>query len=497
MSGPSLAAADRPLNDQMATSWQIHSVGIDIGTTTSQVIFSCLNVVNRASVSQVPLYEFSRREILYVSPTIRTPLDDAGHVRENELREFILQQYAAAGFSTGQITSGAIIITGETSKARNARTAVMGLAEQLGDFIVATAGPHLESVIAGRGSGAAEMSRQANSRVLNIDIGGGTSNYAVFEAGRVVDTACLNVGGHLIELESDGRVRRVHAPAAIVCDELFGTGFPERAFDMQKIERVAQRMAELIHETCIGQPSELARKLLMTPCLRQGHRYDAVYISGGVGACYYHPEEASPLLVFGDIGPILARAVRRHPGMQALPLAEPKHTLRATVIGAGAYSLSLSGSTIWLDSGKLPIRNVPIAHPACSWRECASANGEATLADAWALALQRMDISPDSDLYALALPADMPVSYRDIDRCVEALARFSGNHSGASYPLIIVSRQDVGKVLGMLLQPRLPGREIAAIDEVQTSEGDYIDIGKPFLGGDIVPLTIKSLAFPS
>ncbi|MDR2614380.1 MAG: ethanolamine ammonia-lyase reactivating factor EutA, partial [Candidatus Accumulibacter sp.] len=33
--------------------------------------------------------------------------------------------------------------------------------------------------------------------------------------------------------------------------------------------------------------------------------------------------------------------------------------------------------------------------------------------------------------------------------------------------------------------------------EVFTREGDYIDIGQPFLGGEIVPLTIKSLAFPS
>ncbi len=481
----------------MATSWQIHSVGIDIGTTTSQVIFSCLNVVNRASVSQVPVYEFSKREILYVSPTILTPLDGEGYVREGDLRDFILGQYAAAGFTTEQITSGAIIITGETSKARNARDTVMGLAEQLGDFIVATAGPHLESVIAGRGSGAAEISRLNNSRVLNIDIGGGTSNYAVFEAGRVVDTACLNVGGHLLELTADGQVRRVHAPAAVICDDLFGAGFRERAIDMQKAERLAQRMSDLVYEICIGEQSPLAQKLLMTPCLRKGHRYDAVFISGGVGACYYHPETAVPILAFGDIGPLLAKALRQQAGMQSLPLFEPKHTLRATVIGAGAYSLSLSGSTIWLDSQKLPIRNVPIAHPGCLWEDCVPGSGEARLAETWSQTLRRMDISPGVDRYALALPPDMPVSYRSVDRCVDELVRFAEHYSGVPHPLLIVARQDVGKVLGMLLQPRLPEREIAVIDEVQTNEGDYIDIGKPFLGGDIVPLTIKSLAFPS
>ncbi|MDR0576043.1 MAG: ethanolamine ammonia-lyase reactivating factor EutA [Candidatus Accumulibacter sp.] len=479
-----------------ANSWRIHSVGIDIGTTTSQVIFSRLEVVNRAAVSQVPAYEFSRREILYVSPAVSTPIDDDGHVHEDELRDFVLAQYAAAGFDTRRIASGAIIITGETSKARNARAAIMGLAERLGDFVVATAGPHLESVIAGQGSGAAEMSRQGNSRVLNIDIGGGTSNYAVFEAGRVVDTACLNVGGHLLELGSDGRVRRLHAPARAVCDELFGAGFQESIIDLQKAERLARRMAELVYEICVGAPSVLAQKLLMTPSLRAGHRYDAVCVSGGVGACFYHPETAASPLAFGDIGPMLAEALRQHAGLRALPLAEPKHTLRATVIGAGVYSLSLSGSTIWLDNGQLPIRNVPVAHPADSWRECAAA-GEGRLAAAWSLALRRMDISPETDSYALALPDDTPVAYRGVEYCAGELARFAGGHPAGARPLLVVARQDIGKALGMLLQPRLPGREIAVIDEVFTREGDYIDIGKPFLGGEIVPLTIKSLAFPS
>ncbi|MDR2614348.1 MAG: ethanolamine ammonia-lyase reactivating factor EutA, partial [Candidatus Accumulibacter sp.] len=457
----------------MANSWRIHSVGIDVGTTTSQVIFSRLEVVNRAAVSQVPAYEFSRREILYVSPPVPTPIDDEGHVREDELRDFVLAQYAAAGFDTRQIVSGAIIITGETSKARNAQATIMGLAERLGDFIVATAGPHLESVIAGRGSGAAEMSRAGNSRVLNVDIGGGTSNYAVFEAGRVIDTACLNVGGHLLEFGRDGRLRRLHAPARAICDELFGAGFQESGIDLQKAERLARRMADLIYEICVGTPSDLARKLLMTPSLRPGHRYDAVCVSGGVGACFYHPETADSWLAFGDVGPMLAEALRQHPGMRSLPLTEPEHTLRATVIGAGVYSLSLSGSTIWLNSARLPIRNVPVAHPADSWQEYAASEGK--LAAAWSLALQRMDISPRTDLYALALPADMPVAYRGVEYCVGELARFAGEPpAGEAHPLLVVARQDMGKALGMLLQPRLPGREIAVIDEVCTREGDYI-----------------------
>ncbi len=478
----------------MAETWQIHSVGIDIGTTTSQVIFSRLEVVNRASASQVPMYEFSRREILYVSPTIFTPIDFEGVVDESQLYAFILSQYAAAGLSTDEVTSGAIIITGETSKARNARQTIMGLAEKLGDFIVATAGPHLESVIAGQGSGAAEISRLNSSRVLNIDIGGGTANYAVFEAGRVVDTACLNVGGHLVEFEQDGRLRRLHGPARIICDELFGAGFDETLIDIDRAERIADRMAGLIHEVVVGMPSALCRLLLMTESLRPGYRYDNVFISGGVGACYYRPKEIPTFLAFGDIGPLLAAALHKNAQMQSLPLREPRHTLRATVIGAGAYSLSLSGSTIWVDSRQLPIRNVPVVHPHMAW----TGEKAPALADAWDTAMERMDIDPHEDVFALALPAEVPVRYAEIEHCVDALVEFARRHQSCKYPLFIIARQDLGKVLGMLLQPRLQNRELAVIDEVQTHEGDYIDIGKPFItGGDIVPITVKSLAFPS
>lgn len=172
---------------------QLLSVGIDIGTTTTQVIFSRLELVNRAAVSQVPRYEFIKRDISWQSPVFFTPVDKQGELKEAELEALILAQYRAAGIAPQAVDSGAIIITGESAKTRNARPAVMALSQSLGDFVVASAGPHLESVIAGHGAGAQTLSRQRMCRVLNIDIGGGTSNYALFDAGNVSATTCLNV----------------------------------------------------------------------------------------------------------------------------------------------------------------------------------------------------------------------------------------------------------------------------------------------------------------
>ncbi|MFD1261175.1 ethanolamine ammonia-lyase reactivating factor EutA [Entomomonas asaccharolytica] len=469
----------------------IRSVGIDIGTTTTQVIFSRLELVNRAAVSQVPHYEFTKREILYESPVIFTPIDFEGRIREEELLSFILDQYRIAGVTPEEIQSGAIIITGETSKARNARPAVLKLAETLGNFVVATAGPHLESIIAGQGSGASELSRTTIGRVLNIDIGGGTANYVLFEDGEVVDSACLNIGGRLLETDQQGRVIRAHAPGKLVCQALFGNQDP-LTLNRQQLVQVTELMADLLYQVTIGQPSDLAKQLLMTDALPTSGLLNALTISGGVGTCVYQPVSDEQLFKFGDIGPLLARAITKHIGFAKLPLKAPKQTIRATVIGAGAHTLSLSGSTIWLKQVPLPIRNIPVMHTRING---VSLNPE-ELCTAWQQALTQHDLSAETDSYALTLPADVPVTYQAIQLCVEALGNFSQRYPN-SQPLIVIARQDLGKVLGMLLQPHLGGRTLAVIDEVVTREGDYIDIGNPLFGGEIVPITVKSLAFPS
>ena len=471
----------------------LHSVGIDIGTTTTQVIFSELELVNRAPASQVPHYEFSRREITYVSPVIFTPLDNEDSVRQDELGRFIRSQYEAAGLTVEKVESGAIIITGETSKARNARATIMDLARVLGDFVVATAGPHLESIIAGQGSGAAEYSKENASRVLNIDIGGGTSNYVVFEAGRVVDTSCLNVGGHLVEAYGNGTIKTLREPAQIVCQALFGKRLDPVRMDTQQLDAVITKMADLIMEVMHGTPSELASALLMTDCLRPERAYDQVFLSGGVGECYYSPESLREPFIYGDTGPLLAEALRRRQDLVPFATQKPKQTVRATVIGAGAFTLSLSGSTIWLNAERLPIRNIPVLQSGLQW----NAETREKLAEAWAISAQRMDLEPSTDLYALALPTDLPVKYNVVVAVSSALRQFNEQHPNTVHPLIVLAKQDLGKVLGMELQPQLLGRELAIIDEVETRDGDYIDIGKPFFGGQIVPLTVKSLAFPS
>ena len=105
-----------------------------------------------------------------------------------EIRRIVEEEYRKAGIKRGQVDTGAIIITGETSRKENARTVLAALSELAGDFVVATAGPDLESVLAAKGAGAVEYSEKTGKTVLHMDIGGGTSNLALIEKGQVVQT---------------------------------------------------------------------------------------------------------------------------------------------------------------------------------------------------------------------------------------------------------------------------------------------------------------------
>ena len=455
---------------------QLLSVGIDIGTTTTQVIFSRLELVNRAAVSQVPRYEFIKREISWQSPVFFTPVDKQGGLKEAELKALILAQYQAAGVAPESVDSGAIIITGESAKTRNARPAVISLSQSLGDFVVASAGPHLESVIAGHGAGAQTLSEQRLCRVLNIDIGGGTANYALFDAGKVSGTACLNVGGRLLETDAQGHVVHAHQPGQIIVDAVFGPGTRALALTAGQLAQVARRMAELIVEVIDGTLSPLAQRLMQTGLLPAGALPEVITLSGGVGECYRN-QPADPFC-FSDIGPLLATALHEHPRLQEMNVQFPAQTVRATVIGAGAHTLSLSGSTIWLEGVQLPLRNLPVAIPL----------DEADLLSAWQQALMQLDLDPGSDAYVLALPASLPVRYAALLVVIDALlafvARFPNPH-----PLLVVAEQDFGKALGMLLRPQLQQLPLAVIDEVSVRAGDYIDIGTPLFGGSVVPVT--------
>ncbi len=180
---------------------ELLSVGIDIGTSTTQLIFSKLTVENTASNFSVPRISIVDKEIVYRSKVYFTPLISATEINGEEIKEIVESEYKKANIDKDDIQTGAVIITGETARKENANDVLHALSGFAGDFVVATAGPDLESIISGKGAGAHIYSKEHSTTVVNIDVGGGTSNLSLFKRGEVVDTGCLDIGGRLIKVD--------------------------------------------------------------------------------------------------------------------------------------------------------------------------------------------------------------------------------------------------------------------------------------------------------
>lgn len=157
----------------------------------------------------LPHFEIVERNVTYVSELISTPLKNDEEIDLSSLIEWLEKEYRKAGLAISDVKSGAVIITGETVIKKNADALIHYLAERAGDFVVAIAGASLEGVIAGRGSGSYEHSKNSRGTVANIDIGGGTANVAVFQQGKVHETITFHVGGRLIEIDLQGTIFNV------------------------------------------------------------------------------------------------------------------------------------------------------------------------------------------------------------------------------------------------------------------------------------------------
>ena len=436
-------------------SEQLRSVGLDVGTTSTQMVVSKLRIENKAGSFAVPRMEIESREILYKSPVHFTPLLRGDLVDADALRRIVDGEYALAGISKEDVDIGAIIITGETSRKENARAVLEALSNYAGDFVVATAGPDLESVLAAKGAGAVELSAKIGNPVLHMDIGGGTSNLALIEDGRITATSCLNVGGRLLKIGPDGHLTYV--------SPVLGGLFSKKEGDVVNREEVMELCEKLVQglEAAAGLREEgtLTRALHTVGAATLTPPKDAVIsFSGGVADCI---ESEKPWLAFGDMGPELGQAIRKSRlcmGQYVLG----SETIRATVIGAGSHSTQLSGSTVFYQNIPFPLKNLPVVCSPAALRK---------LDGAGVLALEGLPAPSYSALQAMA---------RQITE------NFPGDM------LILALEQDQAKALGQILALQLgAGARILCIDRVQLEEGSFLDVGAPV--GPALPVVVKTL----
>ncbi len=477
----------------MSDSRDLLSVGVDVGTTTTQIIFSRLNLRDVSRPGQIPRIDITDRKVIYQSPIVFTPLIDFETIDADKLNEIVRREYATAGVDPHQVETGAVIITGETAKKKNADEILRALSGLAGEFVVSVAGPNVESLIAGKGAGAAQYSQENYATVTNIDIGGGSANSATFRAGNLIGAAAMNYGGRILEIEhASGRVRHIADPARRILEDIGLRLEIGDAPSLEDLRRFTDRMADMTIELIEGTSSPLAQKIYLTPPVGDSGKGSILMFSGGIGHYYYNPlsiNSVSDVTIHDDVGPLLAESLRKHPALSTYTIVPPAETVRATVLGASTQTVTLSGSTIWAEREILPLKNVPVTRPMLP----ASLEPNA-ISRSVSEAVSRWDVNLATDPFAVALELDKSLDYQSLTQLASGLKNFADTMP-SDRPLIAIIERDYAQALGQTVKGLDPSRALLVIDQVGLSEGDYIDIGTPLMDGRVVPLSVKTLIF--
>ena len=451
-------------------SERLKSVGLDIGTSTTQLVVSELQVENLAGSFSVPQMQIVDRKILYKSPVHFTPLLDESHVDAPELKKIVEAEYRRAGIERHQVDTGAVIITGETSRKENAQAALNALAEFAGDFVVTTAGPDLESILAAKGAGADAYSRETGEALLHMDIGGGTSNLALMRDGEILATGCLNVGGRLLKMDKQGRLTYV-SPVL------------KGIFDLQVGDIVTREQVQTLAETLV-QALEMAAGLreptkLLAMLTTEGTAMEipkepvCISFSGGVADCI---ETNHDFLTFGDLGPELGQRIRAS-RLCAGKYRLGKETIRATVIGAGCHSTQLSGSTVFCRNVTFPIKNLPV-EILTQW---------VLPQEALAAHMREREKRHDGEVLWY-LTGALPEDYAGIRALGQKLARVMEEKA------LLALERDMAKALGQAVAlTQSNSAACLCMDGLRLNSESFLDIGMPV--GPAIPVVIKTLIF--
>jgi ethanolamine utilization protein EutA len=464
---------------------KLYTLGMDIGTTTTQLIICEVEVENLTSNYLSVEPKILSRKLIYESPIVITPMHDSTHLNEEALIKLFFGFICESKVDLGQIKTGAVIITGESSLKENASQLIHTIADSTGEFIVATAGADLEAILAGYGSGVRELSYKQGSCLANIDIGGGTTNIVKFTSGEVDDTQTLHIGGRLLKINQDFCVTYISP----VLKEVF------------LVEEIDIQIGGAVDYVVLKQVATLmANKLVLAITSKLSSDYEVMYVSkesdsveaqiyfvsGGVGEYVYEDLDEKHLLEaclqYGDIGPLLGAAVKEVFEENGLKLLPPEHKIRATVCGSGSYSMQLSGNTIYVDEQILPLKNLPLVRVAYEKE-----------AEGFTQAAKRL-LSYHEGQSALYITYRGDKSYEDIKTLAQAIVDIAKEDTRHMNHLIVVVDKNIAKALGHTMERLLEQkRQIICIDNIQNTHGNYVDFGK-MVGGSL-PIVIKSLIF--
>lgn len=479
----------------MADKTAILSVGIDVGTSTTQVVFSKLQMDNAGGYFSVPRVAIVDKEVVYKSEVYMTPLKTDVLIDTEALRDIVAAEFRKAGYRPEDTDSGAVIITGESARKENSDAVLKSLSNFAGDFVVSAAGPDMESLIAGKGSGAWQYSMDHHCRVANLDIGGGTTNVVLFEDGETLARGCLDIGGRLICMNPQGIITKV-SPAAAVMAQAAGVSVSvgDRC-DELKLTAVTRQMAAALNAYLgVGTKDiDAILRQIKTPGSSDfpvPEKVQAVFFSGGVADLIYH--ESADTWAYGDIGVLLGRAIRESRLFTDFQKMEPGETIRATVVGAGTYTTTISGSTITYSDDIFPLKNIPVIKLDEELQEaCFAGETEPVIRRIqWVLGQN------DEEHFILAMPGKRNPGYTEMKRAAASIRQIMDRVQPPGEPILLVIESDIAKAMGQMIrqQPDLK-RQVVAIDSIHVEDGEYVDMGKPMMNGMVIPVVVKTLIF--
>jgi ethanolamine utilization protein EutA len=465
------------------------SVGIDIGSAGTQVIFSRLHM-RRLGEDLSSRYFVVNRETLYQSPVALTPYVDQVRIDEQAIGELIDDAYAGAGLHPDNIDTGSVILTGEALRRENAQAIGELLAEMGGEFVCATAGHHMEAMLAAYGSGAAKVSHDRDCRLLNVDIGGGTTKLALLQQGKVAATAAIHIGARLLVVDGQARITRLDpAGARLARMAGFDWKLADRVSDAQ-LDTLAQWMADALCSALLENKHE---ELYLTEPLPDLQGVQGVMCSGGVGEYVYGREQRD----FGDLGRRFGLALRKRLDQRRLPwpLLPAGECIRATAFGASEYSVQLSGNTVYVSQpGELlPRKNLQVLQPPVSL------DGEID-ADRLAAAIREhfeaFDVVEGESEVALAFRWGGEPSFQRLSGFARAVCLALTRTIEQARPVYLILDGDIAQTIGgMLKEDWGIASELLVIDGIALRDFDYIDLGRIRMPSRTVPVTIKSLVF--
>ena len=479
----------------MADKTAILSVGIDVGTSTTQVVFSKLQMDNAGGYFSVPRVAIVDKEVVYKSEVYMTPLKTDVLIDTDALRDIVAAEFRKAGYRPEDTDSGAVIITGESARKENSDAVLKSLSDFAGDFVVSAAGPDMESLIAGKGSGAWQYSMDHHCRVANLDIGGGTTNVVLFEDGETLARGCLDIGGRLICMNPQGIITKV-SPAAAVMAQAAGVSVSvgDRC-DELKLTAVTRQMAAALNAYLgVGTKDiDAILRQIKTPGSSDfpvPEKVQAVFFSGGVADLIYH--ESADTWAYGDIGVLLGRAIRESRLFTDFQKMEPGETIRATVVGAGTYTTTISGSTITYSDDIFPLKNIPVIKLDEELQEaCFAGETEPVIRRIqWVLGQN------DEEHFILAMPGKRNPGYMEMKLAAASIRQIMDRVQPPGEPILLVIESDIAKAMGQMIrqQPDLK-RQVVAIDSIHVEDGEYVDMGKPMMNGMVIPVVVKTLIF--